>query len=253
MLQPTPALREHAPHRRLVVALDVGDGAAALRMVDALGPELTWVKVGLELFTAAGPDVVRALRAMGLRVFLDLKLHDIPHTVERAAAAAAALGAQLCTVHALGGAGVKAAVRGAAPPAPPPTADHQPGTMGILAVTVLTSHAEGELQALVGSPWDTAQLTGHLAQHAVAQGACGLVCSPLEVSTLRRAVGPAPLLVVPGVRPAGSAHDDQQRTATAADTLRAGADLLVVGRPITRSAQPRDALRRVLDEMGTAV
>jgi orotidine-5'-phosphate decarboxylase len=225
------------------------DADAALRLAHALQPDLTWVKVGLELFTSAGPAVVRSLVAGGLKVFLDLKLHDIPNTVERAAAATARLGASLCTVHALGATSVASAVRGGNSAANPA----EPRVLGILAVTVLTSHAEGELSALVGSPWTTAELASHLARHAVAAGAAGLVCSPREVAALRATLGPAPLLVVPGIRPTGAEAFDQRRTGTPAETLRAGADLLVVGRPITRAPDPRDAYRRLVDEMADAV
>lgn len=249
MPEHTQSFREIDPRRRLILALDEPNADAALRLVSGLRPELTWVKVGLELFTCAGPTVVRSLVAEGLKVFLDLKLHDIPNTVERAAAAAAGLGASLCTVHALGGGAVAAATRGAGSVARPGSGP----AMAVLAVTVLTSHAEGELSQLVGSPWSTGELALQLARRAVTGGASGLVCSPREVARLRAAVGAPPLLVVPGIRPAGAEVYDQQRTGTAAEALRAGADLLVVGRPISRAPDPRAAYRRLVDEMADAV
>jgi orotidine-5'-phosphate decarboxylase len=191
------------------------------------------LKVGLELFAADGPAAVRAAAELGRPVFLDLKLHDIPNTVEGAARSAAASGASLLTVHASGGeAMVRAAVRGAA------------GRLRVLAVTVLTSLDDDALAA-VGLAGPAEQAVVRLARLAVDAGAGGIVCSPREVAAVRAAVGPEPLLVVPGVRPAGSARGDQARVATPAEAVRAGADVLVLGRPLRDAPDPAAAARAV--------
>jgi orotidine-5'-phosphate decarboxylase len=191
------------------------------------------LKVGLELFAAGGPAAVRSAAALGRPVFLDLKLHDIPNTVEGAARSAAASGASLLTVHASGGeAMVRAAVRGAG------------GRLRVLAVTVLTSLDDAVLAA-VGLAGPTEEAVVRLARLAVAAGADGVVCSPREVAAVRAAVGPGPLLVVPGVRPAGSARGDQVRVATPGEAVRAGADLLVLGRPLRDAPDPAAAARAV--------
>jgi orotidine-5'-phosphate decarboxylase len=231
---------------RLCVALDFPDRSSARTAARGLEGRAGWFKIGLELFVGEGPDLVADIGRLG-KVFLDLKLHDIPNTVEKATAAAYRLGARLCTVHALGGTAVTAAVRGANQAAEGVAAA---ACMGVLGVTVLTSHAEGELEELIGAPaGSTSQLAIRLGRHAVEAGATGLVCSPHEVDPLRGAVGQDPLLVVPGIRPRDSDTADQRRVATAAQALAAGADFLVVGRPITRAASPHDALCRILDEM----
>jgi len=187
--------------------------------------------VGLELFTAAGPEVVRALRARGRRVFLDLKLHDIPNTVAGAAKSAAALGAEMLTVHAAGGASmVRAAVETA-------------GSVRILAVTVLTSLAEGALPASFPPDTKVEDLVLRLAEEALQAGAQGLVCSGAEVRALRKRFGAAPLLVVPGTRPHGAGHGDQARVVSPKEALDGGASWLVVGRAVTGAADPRAAWR----------
>jgi len=218
---------------RLCAALDFPAWSAAEPFARAVAPEVGMLKVGLELFAAEGPAAVRAAAALGRPVFLDLKLHDIPNTVEGAARSAAACGAALLTVHASGGADmIRAAVRGA-------------GTgVRVLAVTVLTSLDAAALDAigLAGPPQDAVV---RLARLAVAAGAAGLVCSPLEVAAVRAAVGAAPLLVVPGVRPAGAARGDQARVASPADAVRAGADVLVVGRPLREGGDPAAAARAI--------
>ena len=218
---------------RLCAALDFPAWSAAEPFARAVAPEVGMLKVGLELFAAEGPAAVRAAAALGRPVFLDLKLHDIPNTVEGAARSAASCGAALLTVHASGGADmIRAAVRGA-------------GTgVRVLAVTVLTSLDAAALDAigLAGPPQDAVV---RLARLAVAAGAAGLVCSPLEVAAVRAAVGAAPLLVVPGVRPAGAARGDQARVASPADAVRAGADVLVVGRPLREGGDPAAAARAI--------
>jgi orotidine-5'-phosphate decarboxylase len=220
-------------HLRLCAALDFAGWAEAAPFARAIAPEVGMLKVGLELFTAEGPPVVRAAAALGRPVFLDLKLHDIPATVEGAARSAAASGATLLTVHASGGTEmVRAAVRGAG------------GRVRILAVTVLTSLDGAALDAIgLAGPAEAAVI--RLARLAVEAGAGGLVCSPHEVAAVRAAVGPGPLLVVPGIRPAGSARDDQARVATPADAVRAGADVIVVGRPLRDAPDPVAAARAI--------
>jgi orotidine-5'-phosphate decarboxylase len=230
---------EHPPATRspLVLALDTDDLDQALDWAERAGPAIGMVKVGLELFCAHGDRAVRALTDEGHRVMLDLKLHDIPATVARAVGAAADLEVELVTVHALGGPAMLAAAAGAA-------ADR----LAVAAVTVLTSHAEAELGAigLDGAP----ALAERLARLALDAGCQALVCSPREASRLRALAGPGVHLICPGVRPrsSGLVGDDQARVATPAEAVRAGADWLVVGRPITRAADPAAAARAVHDQ-----
>lgn len=231
---------------RLAVALDVGRTADALALARSVAGAVGAFKVGLELFAAEGPTVARAVASLG-PLFLDLKLHDIPNTVERAAKAAAHLGATYLTVHAAGGSAmVQAAARGAGP------------GVKILAVTVLTSLAPSDLAA-IGFSTGVADgnapqvLALRLAKLAMAAGASGVVCSTREVADLRAALGPAALLVVPGIRPAGSAPGDQQRVGTPAEAIAAGANLLVVGRPIREAAEPRAAAEAIATEIAAAL
>jgi orotidine-5'-phosphate decarboxylase len=223
---------------RICVPLDFPTLGEAERFARLLAPHVGMLKVGLELFTAEGPPAVRAAAALGRPVFLDLKLHDIPNTVEGAARSAAATGARLLTVHAAGGAAmIRAAVRGAG------------SGVRILAVTVLTSldaAALGEV-GLAGPPQEAVV---RLAKLAVAAGAGGLVCSPQEVRAVRAAVGPGPLLVVPGIRPAGASVGDQARVATPAAAVADGADVIVVGRPLREAADPVAAAQRIAAELG---
>jgi orotidine-5'-phosphate decarboxylase len=226
-----------APRDRICAALDFPTWAAAEPFARAVAPEVGLLKVGLELFAAEGPTAVRAAAALGRPVFLDLKLHDIPNTVEGAARSAAACGASLLTVHASGGAAmVRAAVRGAGP------------GVRVLAVTVLTSLDDAAL-ASVGLAGPAEAAVVRLARLAVAAGAGGLVCSPHEVAAVRAAVGPGPLLVVPGVRPPGASRDDQARVATPAEAVRAGADVVVVGRPLREGPDPAAAARAIADAL----
>jgi len=223
--------------RRICSALDFGSWAEAEPFARRIAPHVGMLKVGLELFTAEGPPVVRAAAALGRPVFLDLKLHDIPATVEGAARSAAATGAALLTIHAAGGPQmVEAAVRGGA------------GKLRILAVTVLTSLDAATLERIgLSGPPEAAVV--RLARLAVAAGAGGLVCSPQEVAAVRAAVGPEPLLVVPGVRPAGAAVGDQARVATPAQAVRAGADVIVVGRPLRDAPDPVAAAQAIAREL----
>jgi orotidine-5'-phosphate decarboxylase len=222
---------------RICAALDFGGWAAAEPFARAIAPHVGMLKVGLELFAAEGPPAVRAAAALGRPVFLDLKLHDIPATVEGAARSAAASGAALLTVHAAGGAEmVRGAVKGAG------------GKLRVLAVTVLTSLDAAALEAIgLAGPPESAVV--RLARLAVAAGAGGLVCSPHEVAAVRAAVGPGPLLVVPGVRPAGAARGDQARVATPEAAVRAGADVIVVGRPLRDAPDPVAAAREIAESI----
>ncbi|MGC3997115.1 MAG: orotidine-5'-phosphate decarboxylase [Anaeromyxobacter sp.] len=225
------------PSDRICAALDFPTLAQAEPFARAIAPHVGMLKVGLELFVAEGPPAVRALAGLGKPIFLDLKLHDIPNTVEGAARTAAASGAQLLTVHAAGGeAMIRAAVKGAGP------------GVRVLAVTVLTSLDAATLDAvgLVGPP-EAAVL--RLARLAVDAGAGGLVCSPQEVEAVRAEVGPGPLLVVPGVRPAGAALGDQSRVATPGTAVRAGADVIVVGRPLREGKDPAAAARAIAEDV----
>jgi orotidine-5'-phosphate decarboxylase len=210
----------------IAVALDAPDLETAARWAALVDPHVSTVKIGLELYLRYGPDAVASVRgASSVRVFLDLKLHDIPATVAGAARAVARLRPDLLTVHAAGGAAmVRAAVEAA------------PGAK-ILAVTVLTSLGDADLDR-IGLAGPVSDAVRRLAVLAVEAGAQGLVCSPQEAETLRAEVGPGILLVTPGIRWAGGEAHDQARVATPEDALRAGADLLVVGRPITAAADP---------------
>lgn len=221
----------------IIVALDVPDAGEALTLVDRLGPAVDFYKVGLELFTAAGPAMVRELTGRGKQVFVDLKMYDIHETVKRAAARVAALGASLLTVHASAQV-VRAARQGAA------------GTgLKILAVTVLTSFDQGDLADVGVTGRSVAQQVEYLAVKAVEAGTDGLVCSPLEVARLRALIPAETVLVVPGVRSAGADKGDQKRAATPGEAMAAGASYLVVGREITRATDPAaaaDAIRLTL-------
>jgi orotidine-5'-phosphate decarboxylase len=227
-------------YERICAALDFASWKRAEPFARSIAPNVGMLKVGLELFAAEGPAVVRAAAALGRPVFLDLKLHDIPNTVEGAARSAAATGAALLTVHASGGPEmIRAAVRGAGE------------QVKVLAVTVLTSLDAATLDRIgLEGPPEAAVV--RLARLAVEAGAGGLVCSPQEVAAVRAAVGSELLLVVPGVRPAGAAAGDQSRIATPAEAVRAGADVIVVGRPLRDADDPADAARRIAAELQSA-
>ncbi|HTZ94017.1 MAG TPA: orotidine-5'-phosphate decarboxylase [Streptosporangiaceae bacterium] len=215
-----------ARHAPIAVALDAPDLETAARWAALVGPHVSTLKIGLELYLRYGPDAVASVRgASGVEIFLDLKLHDIPATVAGAARAVARLRPSLLTVHAAAG---RAAIRAAADAAP---------DARIVAVTVLTSLDEADLDR-VGLAGPVSSAVRRLAVLAVESGARGLVCSPHEVEAVRAEVGDETLLITPGVRPAGAAANDQARVATPEEALRAGADLLVIGRPITGAADP---------------
>lgn len=227
----------------LIVALDVPSAREAAEAVARIGDAVSFYKVGLELFLADGPETLRMLRAEGKRVFLDLKLHDIPRTVERAVSSCLRWEPDLLTIHAQGSvAMVEAAAR----------AVREAGAATkILAVTVLTSLDRSDLDLLgVARPVEEQVLA--LGRLAVGAGAHGLVCSPREAGALRAALGPGALLVTPGVRPAGGAVGDQKRVATPAEAIRAGATHLVVGRPVLGAPDPRAAALAIRAEMDGA-
>lgn len=225
---------------RIVFPLDVSSLDEARRWLDRLGTEVGVYKVGLELFTAVGPAAVEAVHDAGAACFLDLKLHDIPATVASAVRSAAAMGVRYLTLHASAGpAALAAAVESAG------DTETQ-----LLAVTVLTSLDQSALDAigLSGAP---AEAVSRLAAVAHQVGIDGFVCSPHEVATLREQLGAGATLVVPGVRPKGTATGDQRRTATPAEARAAGADLLVIGRPIRLADDPIAAARAIADEIAS--
>lgn len=230
------------PRDQLAVALDLPSAAEAFRLLDRLGDQCRWVKVGMELFFAEGAALVHQLRQRHLQVFLDLKLHDIPNTVASAIRSLARLDVQLLTVHTLGGPEMLAAAQ---------TATDQCGGPDLLGVTVLTSIDSLQMRQLGigGASKDQVLRLAHL---ALAAGLHGLVCSPLEAAPLRAAMGERPYLVTPGVRPSGSAADDQRRISTPAIAIGEGASLLVVGRPITRSSEPDAIFASLLEEIAAA-
>jgi orotidine-5'-phosphate decarboxylase len=233
---------------RLAVALDLSDRAALLAMARRVAPEAGVLKLGLEAFVAEGPALVREVVASGADVFLDLKLHDIPNTVGRAAAAAVATGAAIVNCHASGGRAMMEAFGGEGRAAAAKAGRPAPR---LVAVTILTSLDAGALAAvgIAGTPGDAALRLAVLARES---GLDGVVCSPEEIAAVRAACGADFLLVVPGVRPAGADPGDQKRVATPAEAIRAGADLLVVGRPITGAPDPAAAARAIVREIGVS-
>ena len=222
----------------LIVALDTPRAADALRLLDLL-PAVRWVKVGSILMTREGPDLVRQLIGRGLKVFLDLKWHDIPNTVAGAVTAARELGVSMATVHTLGGSGMLEAAAVAAG-----------GEIAVVGVTALTSHdPAGYGRALGRTGVDLADEVERLALVAVEAGLRGIVCSPLEVSVLRRRLGPEPWIVVPGIRRRTDPPGDQARVATGKDTVKNGATHLVVGRPILQAASPAETFEEFMQEV----
>ena len=230
------------PRHKLIVALDVSSAAAAQKIVAAVGDSAFTYKVGMQLYTAEGPQVVRDLVASGRRVFLDLKYHDIPNTVGAAVAEAAKLGVSMLTVHASGGDKMLAAAVGAA--------NGQSNLMMVLAVTVLTSLGGSDLEknGVRGSVEETVV---RLATIALGNGCQGVVASAREALTLRADLGDNFAIVTPGVRPAGSHAADQVRVVTPAEAIASGASYIVVGRPITEAADPAAEARAILSQIGS--
>jgi orotidine-5'-phosphate decarboxylase len=241
--QDIPTMREIiTPQDRLAVALDFPDSKQALELIARLDGTCRWFKVGMELYYAAGNAFIETLRKQDFQVFLDLKLHDIPNTVAGAVRSVTAAGASLLTVHASGGPTMMAAAADAA---------SYPDSPRLLAVTVLTSMDPAELSA-VGIPESPIDQVILLARLARSVGINGLVCSPEEVATLKNESDPDTLLVIPGIRPTGSDTGDQKRIATPGDAIALGASMLVVGRPITRAADPAAAAKSILEEIAQA-
>jgi orotidine-5'-phosphate decarboxylase len=233
-------IRSTDPRQKLIVALDVCTSAEARKIVASVGDSALTYKVGMQLYTAEGPSIVRELVASGRRVFLDLKYHDIPNTVGAAVREAAQLGVSMLTVHASGaGKMLRAAVE---------AGKSAPGMM-ILAVTVLTSMDENDLDK-IGVHGTMIDEVSRLAALAIANGCHGVIASAREAPSLRAELGPDFALVTPGVRPAGSGHGDQVRVVTPAEAIAAGASHIVVGRPITAAEDPAAEARAILGQIG---
>jgi orotidine-5'-phosphate decarboxylase len=234
MKSPAPTI---STRDRLIVALDFPNTAKALALVSLLSGVVSLYKVGLQLYTAAGPEIVRAVAATGARIFLDLKLHDIPNTVAKAVAAAGELEVQMLTIHLSGGrAMLEAAV------------EAKPSNLILLGVTVLTSSTEEVLRE-TGVDAGLEQQVIRLGKLGQKSGIDGLITSPHEVGCLREQLGCEILLVTPGVRPTWAEANDQKRFTTPQEALESGADYLVIGRPITAAPDPRSAMERLLEEI----
>lgn len=224
----------------LIAALDVDTKEKAFGIVEKLGENVIWYKVGKQLFTRFGPEIVRGLKERGKKVFLDMKFHDIPNTVGQAVRSAAAIGADLCNVHASGGPSMLKAAAEAA---------KETGII-VTAVTVLTSLDESELNA-VGIRATPAEQVLRLAKLTKECGLQGVVCSALEIPIVKQACGDDFILVVPGIRPAGAAKGDQKRVMTPAEAAKVGAQFIVVGRPIIAADDPVAAAKAVNDELSS--
>ncbi len=235
----SPRYRSGDPRERLIVALDVSSTAAAQQIVAAVGDSALTYKVGMQLYTAEGPQVVRDLVAAGRHVFLDLKYHDIPNTVGAAVAEAAKLGVHMLTVHASGSQKMLRTAVDAAKVRP---------ELMILAVTVLTS-MDGQDLETIGLRGSVEESVVRLASIALSNGCQGIVTSAREASAVRAKLGQNFAIVTPGVRPAGTAVGDQVRVVTPAEAIAAGASHIVVGRPITEAADPADEARAILEQM----
>jgi orotidine-5'-phosphate decarboxylase len=223
---------------KIIIPLDVSNRHAADHLIEALIGHATWFKVGLQLFCAAGPSIARDIKSIGAKLFLDLKLHDIPNTVEHAAEAVSELKADFLTVHLLGGTAMSAAAKNRLAGTP----------TQVLGVTVLTSHDQQSLNE-VGLVDELASQVLRLASVADSAGLDGLVASPLEIAPLRSRFGSRFTLVIPGIRPAWSVSNDQKRTLSPSAALAGGADYLVIGRPITAAPAPAEAFQRVVAEL----
>lgn len=241
MLKTSQVAHAINPPDRIIVALDCAPDAS-ISLAKKLEGHATWLKVGMTLFYKAGPAIIEELHSRGFNIFLDLKLYDIPHQVEGAAAAAASTGADLLSLHALGGPAMMQAAQAGI------TALNQKKVTETVAITILTSF-DSETLKRVGIEKSLDIEVETLASLAIESGANGLVCSPQEVRRLRELVGAGPRIVTPGIRPAGTAAADQSRIATPGDALRAGASQLVIGRPITGAADPLAAYDMCLEEV----
>jgi orotidine-5'-phosphate decarboxylase len=224
----------------IIIALDVDSVHEARRLVRTLGDSAGFYKVGMELYAAAGKEFVRELIGEGKQVFFDQKYYDIGETVKRATALVAKTGVRFLTVHAQSSV-VRAAVQG-----------RGESGLKVLAISVLTSFDESDL-SLDGYPCTVADLVERRTRNAIVAGADGIVCSAREVARVRRVAGPRALLVTPGVRSEGTAKGDQKRVATPAEAIRDGADYVVIGRQVTRSADPKSEVARIVDEIAASV
>jgi orotidine-5'-phosphate decarboxylase len=221
---------------RVIVALDVPDVAQARSIVGMLGEEATFYKVGYELAFVGGLDFARDLAASGKKVFLDLKLHDIPNTIEKGVGQIARMGMTFLTVHAYPQT-LAAAAKGAAG-----------STLGVLGVSVMTSMDDADL-ARAGYGIGVQDLVARRARQIQEAGCSGIICSAVDIGTVKRAVGESLAIITPGIRPAGSALADQKRVMTPGEAIRAGVDNMVIGRPITGAADPKAAMRAILNEI----
>ena len=228
----------------IIIALDVPSSKSILGIINSLPKEISFYKVGLELFTSEGPNAFLPLKSAHCRIFLDLKLHDIPRTVANTVKTAASHGVNILTVHSLGGKDMLKAAAQAA---------KECGTNApkLVAVTTLTSLNENDLKD-IGINRPLKQHTLAMGELAINCGIDGLVCSPLEATEFRKILGPNPILITPGVRPAGADVGDQKRIATPGDAVRAGANYLVIGRPILNAKDPASAAKSILDEISKA-
>ena len=224
----------------LILALDFSDRKGAISFLSLYGADIRWVKIGLELFTKEGPDLVKEIADLGYQVFLDLKLHDIPNTVTRTVKSLSSLPIQMLTLHASGG---KSMMEGAVK-----AAREYAYNLDLLAVTVLTAIDKDTLLAtgVASSPEGQVARLGHL---AIDSGVQGVVCSPQEITLIREELGKDALVVTPGIRPIGSSSNDQKRTLTPAEAAIMGSDFIVVGRPILEAVDPLDAVKKILNEL----
>jgi len=229
----------------IIAALDVPTAEAALKLAQEIAPAVGAFKIGKELFVSAGPDIVKKIRATGASVFLDLKFHDIPNTVAKAIAAATRLDVQMLTIHTSGGGEMMRAAEKSAQDTAKAAGSTPPLVLG---VTVLTS-SNNETLAETGCEADTEKQVLRLAQLAVKSGLRGLVCSPLEITALRKILPASVQLVTPGIRTGTEKADDQKRTLTPREAMQAGASWLVVGRPIYAAENPRAAAEKILESI----
>jgi orotidine-5'-phosphate decarboxylase len=233
----------------IIAALDVPSAEQAWKLAKQIAPAVGAFKIGKELFVAAGPDLVRRVRATGASVFLDLKFHDIPNTVAKAVAAAVRLDVQMLTIHASGGSEMMRAAEKSAQDTAKSLGRQPPLVLG---VTVLTSHDNATLSE-IGLQSDTQKQVSRLAQLAVKAGLRGLVCSPLEIVTLRIMLPADVQLVTPGIRTGAEKADDQKRTLTPREAIQAGASWLVIGRPIYAADNPRAAAETILASLSLSI
>lgn len=236
-------------HNPIIAALDVPTAEQALKLAQGIAPVVGAFKIGKELFTGAGPEIVQRVRATGAAVFLDLKFHDIPNTVAKAVAAAVRLDVQMLTVHTSGGSEMMRAAEQAAQVTAQQLGRPAPLVLG---VTVLTSHDTASL-AEIGCDPNIGRQVERLAQLAAKAGLRGLVCSPLELVALRRILPAAMQLVTPGIRTGAESADDQKRTLTPLAAMQAGASWLVIGRPIYAAPNPRVAAEQILTSLGGSI